>query len=179
VSSKHAIYGLMAEFEDPNALVAAAQRTREDGYSCVDAYSPYPIEELTHALGTPPTKLPLIVLIGGLIGCIGGYGMQYWMSAISYPINVGGKPFHSWPAFIPVTFECTILAAAVSTVLGMLALNGLPQPYHPVFNVPRFALASRNRFFLCIQSIDPKFDLEGTRRFLETLNPREVSTVAD
>ncbi len=180
VSSKNpAIYGLMAEFEDATALVAAAISTREHGYTCVDAYSPYPIEELHHALHTQSTKLPLLVLIGGLFGCGGGFALQYWVSAIAYPVNVGGKPFFSWPAFIPVTFECTILAAALTTVLGMLALNGLPQPYHPVFNVPRFALASRNRFFLCIESVDPKFDLDVTRRFLETLNPREVSTVAD
>jgi len=145
----------------------------------MDGYAPYPIEELHHALGSPTTRLPLVVLIGGLLGCGGGYAMQYWMSAVAYPLNIGGKPLHSWPAFIPVTFECTILAAALSAVLGMLALNGLPQPYHPVFNVPRFALASRNRFFLCIEAADPKFDLEQTRRFLETLNPREVSTVAD
>ncbi len=180
MSSKNpAIYGLLAEFEDPTALVAAAQQAREAGYTSLDAYSPYPIEELHHVLHEAPTKLPLLVLIGGLFGCGGGYALQYWVSAIAYPINVGGKPFHSWPAFIPVTFECTILAAALTAVLGMLALNGLPQPYHPVFNVPRFALASRNRFFLCIEAADPKFDLEETRRFLETLNPREVSTVAD
>jgi hypothetical protein len=119
------------------------------------------------------------VFIGGLVGCIGGYSLEYWVSVIAYPLNIGGKPFHSWPAFIPVTFECTILVAALSAVLGMLALNGLPQPYHPVFNVPRFALASRNRFFLCIESADPKFHVEHTRQFLETLEPREVTTVAD
>ena len=174
-----AIYGLLAEFEDPTTLVAAATRTREAGYTCTDAYSPYPIEELHHALHTQSTKLPALVLLGGTLGCLGGFGLQYWISAVAYPVNVGGKPFVSWPAFIPVTFECTILAAALTTVLGMLALNGLPQPYHPVFNVPRFALASRNRFFLCIESSDPKFDLEETRKFLDTLNPREVTTVAD
>ena len=179
MATRSSIYGLMAEFDDPGALVTAAQRARQDGYSCMDGYAPYPIEELHHALGSPTTRLPLVVLIGGLLGCGGGYAMQYWMSAVAYPLNIGGKPLHSWPAFIPVTFECTILAAALSAVLGMLALNGLPQPYHPVFNVPRFALASRNRFFLCIEAADPKFDLEQTRRFLETLNPREVSTVAD
>ena len=119
------------------------------------------------------------MLIGGFIGCIGGYALQYWVSAIAYPINVGGKPLHSWPAFIPVTFECTILAAALSAVLGMLALNGLPMPYHPVFNVPRFALASRNRFFLVIEARDAKFDFDKTRQFLESLKPREVSTVED
>ena len=173
------VYGLMAEFEDPNELVAAAHRAYHEGYRRMDAYSPFPIEELHEALALPHTRLPLIVLIGGLVGCIGGYALQYWASVIAYPVNIGGKPLHSWPAFIPVTFECTILVAALSCVLGMLALNGLPQPYHPVFNVPRFALASRNRFFLCIESRDPKFDVEATRHFLETLDPREVTTVAD
>jgi len=174
-----ATYGLLAEFDDPTSLVAAASRSREAGYRCMDAYSPFPIVELHHALGSPQSRLPLIVLIGGLVGCLGGYALQYWAAAIAYPLNVAGKPLHSWPAFIPVTFECTILGAALSAVLGMLALNGLPMPYHPVFNVPRFALASRNRFFLCIEAKDPKFDVEDTRRFLETLNPLEVTTVAD
>jgi hypothetical protein len=174
-----AIYGLMAEFDDAASLVAAAERARREGYVHMDAYSPFPIEELHHAIGMHHTRLPLIVLIGGLVGCIGGFLLQYWVSAVAYPVNVGGKPLVSWPAFIPVTFECTILGAALSAVLGMLALNGLPQPYHPVFNVPRFALASRNRFFLCIEARDPKFQIEDTRRFLETLSPREVTTVAD
>ena len=173
------IYGLMAEFEDPTSLVTATERAHREGYRRMDAYSPFPIEELHHALGSKPSRLPLIVLIGGLVGCIGGYTLEYWSSVIAYPLNIGGKPLHSWPAFIPVTFECTILAAALSCVLGMLALNGLPMPYHPVFSVPRFALASRNRFFLCIEAKDPKFELEATRRFLESLEPREVSTVAD
>jgi hypothetical protein len=174
-----AIHGLMAEFDDPSSLVAATERAHREGYRCMDAYSPFPIEELHEALGAGHTRLPLIVLVGGLCGCIGGYALQYWSSVMAYPLNIGGKPLHSWPAFIPVTFECTILVAALSAVLGMLALNGLPQPYHPVFNVPRFALASRNRFFLCIESVDAKFDLEQTRDFLMTLGPREVSTVAD
>jgi hypothetical protein len=169
----------MAEFDDPTSLVAATQRAHDAGYRSMDAYSPFPIEELHEALGSPHTRLPLVVLIGGLCGCAAGYALQYWSSVVAYPLNIGGKPLHSWPAFIPVTFECTILGAALSCVLGMLALNGLPMPYHPVFNVPRFALASRNRFFLCIEAKDPKFDLEATRRFLQTLGPREVSTVAD
>ena len=178
-SHKSHLYGLMAEFEDPNALVSAVQQARLEGYRRMDAYSPFPIEELHEALGLPPTRLPLIVLIGGVVGAIAGYALQYWVSVIENPVNVGGKPLHSWPAFIPITFETTILVAALSAVLGMLALNGLPMPYHPVFNVSRFALASRNRFFLCIEARDPRFDLETTRHFLQTLNPREVSTVAD
>jgi hypothetical protein len=173
------VYGLMAEFEDPNQLVAAAHRAREAGYRRMDAYSPLPIEELHEAIGFEHTKLPLIVLIGGIVGCLSGFLLQLWVSATAYPINIAGKPFNSWPAFIPVTFECTILGAALAAVFGMLALNGLPQPYHPVFNVARFALASRNRFFLCIEARDKQFDLAGTRRFLETLEPREVTVVAD
>jgi Protein of unknown function (DUF3341) len=174
-----AIYGLMAEFEDPNHLVAAAHRAYHEGYRAMDAYSPMPIEELPDAIGFRHTRLPLIVLIGGIVGCVGGFLLQWWAASVAYPLNIGGKPYNSWPMFIPITFECTILGAALAAVLGMLALNGLPQPYHPVFNVARFALASRNRFFLCIEARDPKFDLHGTRAFLETLGPREVSTVAD
>src|SRR5260370_15197008 len=173
------VYGLMAEFDDRAALVAATNRAHDEGYRRMDAYSPFPIEKLHEALGSPRSRLPLIVLLGGLFGCIGGYLLQYRVSVIAYPVNVGGKPFHSWPAFIPVTFECTILAAALAAVLGMLALNGLPMPYHPVFNVQRFALASRNRFFLVIEAKDAKFELDETRRFLKALNPREVTIVAN
>jgi len=172
------IYGLMAEFDDPKQLVLAAESAHKAGYRRMDAYSPMPIEELNDALGSQHSRLPLIVFLGGLIGCIGGFLIQYWTMAVAYPLNVGGRPFNSWPAFIPVTFECTILGAALSAVFGMLALNGLPMPYHPVFNVERFALASRNRFFLCIESRDRKFDLEDTREFLKSLKPREVSDVA-
>ena len=178
-SGSSPVHGLMAEFENPNALVAAAYRAHAEGYRRMDAYTPFPIEELHEALGSHHTRLPLIVLLGGVVGCIGGYLLQYWTNAVDYPVNVAGKPFNAWPMFIPVTFECTILGAAFAAVLGMLALNGLPMPYHPVFNVPRFALASRNRFFLCIEARDPKFDLANTRGFLESLGPREVTTVAD
>ena len=178
-STPVSVYGLMAEFDDPNQLVAAAHRAREAGYRRLDAYSPLPIEELHEAIGFHDKTLPLIVLVGGVIGGLAGYLLQFWVSTIAYPLNVGGRPLHSWPAFIPVTFECTILGAALATVLGMLALNGLPQPYHPVFNVARFALASRNRFFLCIEARDRRFDLAETRRFLEALEPREVTVVAD
>jgi hypothetical protein len=172
------IYGLMAEFETPTALVAAARAAREKGYRKLDAYSPFPIEELTDALHLHHNKLPLIVLLGGIIGGLAGYLLQYYVTVVYFPINIAGRPLHSWPSYIIITFETTILFAAISAVLGMLALCGLPMPYHPTFNVPRFALASRNRFFLCIESRDPLFDRASTIQFLETLEPREVSEVA-
>src|SRR5258708_39210196 len=168
------LYGLVAEFDDPTALVGAARKAREGGYRRLDAYSPFPVEELTEALGMRHTKLPLLILLGGIVGCLGGYYMQYYAAVISYPINVGGRPLHSSPMFIPVTFELTILLAALTAVLGMLALNGLPMPYHPLFNVPCFALASRDRFFLCIQSRDPLFDEERTKLFLAGLTAHPV-----
>lgn len=163
------IYGLMAEFHTPEDLLGAVRRTREEGYRKMDAYTPLPVEGLAEALGVHHSELPLIVLIGGMVGAVGGYLLQYYVSAVAYPLNIGGRAYHSWPAFIPVTFETTILVAALSAVLGMLALNGLPMPYHPVFNVPNFALASRDRFFLCVDATDPKFDREKTRQFLESL----------
>lgn len=168
------IYGVMAEFESPTSLVNAARSAREQGYRKLDAYSPFPIEELSDALHLPKNRLPLIVLIGGLLGGIGGYLLQYYVTVIYFPINVAGRPLHSWPAYIVITFEMTILVAAFACVLGLLAFCGLPMPYHPVFNSPRFAMASRNRFFLCIESADPLFDHVRTSEFLETLGPREV-----
>jgi len=173
------LYGVMAEFESPTALVAATRAAREKGYRKLDAYSPFPIEELTEALHLHHNKLPLLVLCGGILGGLCGYLLQYYVTVIYYPINVGGRPLHSWPAYIVITFEMTILFAALTAVLGLLGLCGLPQPYHPTFNVPRFALASRNRFFLCIESTDPMFNYQRTTEFLETLEPREVSEVAE
>jgi len=152
------IYGLMAEFEDVQHLIEAARRTREAGYRHYDAYTPIPVEELAEVMHAHDNRLSWLVLAGGIIGLIAGYGLEYWTSVIDYPINVGGRPPHSWPAFIPPAFETTILGAALFCVLGMLALNGLPMPYHPVFNVPRFALSSRDRFFLCIEATDPIFE---------------------
>ena len=172
------IYGVMAEFDSPTALVNAARAAREKGYRKLDAYSPFPVEELSDALHLHKNRLPLIVLAGGILGGLAGYLLQYYVTVIYFPINVAGRPLHSWPAYIVITFETTILLAAISAVLGLLALCGLPMFYHPVFNVPRFALASRNRFFLCIEAADPRFDREATRRFLEGLKPREVSEVA-
>ena len=171
------IYGLVAEFLSPADLVAAAHRARDAGYKRMDGYAPFPIEELPHALGQPHTRLGWLVLAGGVLGCFGGFFLQYYAAVIDYPVNIGGRPLNSWPAFIPVTFECTILGAALMAVFGMLGLNGLPQPYHPLFNLPRFELATRNRFFLCIESSDPKFDREKTREFLQSLSPRDVSEV--
>ena len=171
------IYGLMAEFDNPTALVNAARAAREMGFRKLDAYSPFPIEELSEALHLHKNKLPLIVLIGGICGGLTGYLLQYYVTVWNFPINIGGRPLHSWPSYIVITFELTILFAAISSVLGLLALCGLPMPYHPTFNVPRFALASRNRFFLCIESTDPLFDHGRTVEFLESLEPREVSEV--
>ena len=171
------VYGIMAEFDSAQALVDAAHHTHEAGYVKIDAYSPFPVEGLAEAMGFHKNRVPLVVLIGGLIGGLSGYAMQYWISAVSYPINVGGKPYHSWPAFIVVTFEMTILFAGISAVFGMLALNGLPMPYHPVFNVPRFALATKDRFFLIVFSTDPKYSPNETRRFLESMSPRSISEV--
>jgi len=171
------IYGLMAEFATPEQLLHAAHQTHDAGYRRIDAFAPFPIEGLAHAVGFHRTRLPLLVLLAGMAGAASGFGLQYYAAVISYPVNVGGRPLNSWPAFVPVTFEVTILFAAAAAVFGMLALNGLPTPYHPVFNVPRFALASRDRFFLCITARDAMFDLELTRRFLLTLNPREVTEI--
>jgi hypothetical protein len=173
------LHGLMAEFDHLGELVHAARATREAGFRCFDAYTPIPSEELTEAMDLHQNRLPLVVLLGGIVGGTGGFALQWWTSVIDYPINVGGRPLFSWPAFIPPTFECAVLGAALAVVLGMLALNGLPMPYHPVFNVPRFALSTRNRFFLCIEARDPKFDRDETRRFLERFGPREVSDVQD
>jgi len=161
------IYGLMAEFDSPETLLAAARRAFAEGFRKIDAYSPFPIDGLAEALGFHRTRVPLVVLIGGIIGCFGGFFLQYWVAVIDYPINVGGRPLNSWPSFIPVTFELTILLAALSAFFAVLALNGLPMPYHPVFNVDRFELASRSRFFLCIEAADPRFDGESTRKFFE------------
>jgi hypothetical protein len=172
-----ALYGLMAEFDGPGDLLEAARRAHEEGYRRMDAYSPFPVHGLAEAIGFRRTRLPLLVLLGGIAGGIGGYYLQYWIHVIDYPLNIGGRPLHSWPAFIPVTFELIILVAALAAVLGMLALNGLPMPYHPVFNVPAFELASRNRFFLCIEAADPKFDVDETRRFLQGLKPHGVYEV--
>jgi hypothetical protein len=172
------LHGLMAEFETPTGLVEAATKARLAGYRRLDAYSPIPIDELNEALDLRRTRLPLLVLIGGILGGAGGFTLQAWASAIAYPLNVGGRPLISWPQFIPVTFETTVLGAALTAFFGMWALNKLPQPYHPVFNVEAFTRASTDRFFLVIEATDPRFERTATRQFLQNLHPLGVSDVA-
>jgi Alternative complex III, ActD subunit len=172
-----ALYGVMAEFANPSDLVAAARAAYEAGYRRINGYSPFPIEELWEAIGFHRTALPIIVFIGGLLGATGGFLMQYYLAVIDYPLNVGGKPLDSWPAFIPITFECTILVAALSAVFGMLALNKLPQPYHPVFNAPNFALATRDSFFLVIEASDRKYQHDEVVSLLKRLGPVDITDV--
>jgi hypothetical protein len=172
------LHGIMAEFTTPTALVEATNRARLRGFRQMDAYSPIPIEELNDALGLRRTRLPRLVLLGGILGGTAGFGLEYWASVIAYPMNIGARPYNSWPHFIPVTFELTVLGAALTCFVGMWALNKLPQPYHPVFNVPAFDRASSDRFFLCIEATDPRFEAHETRAFLESLHPVGVSDVA-
>ncbi|HXC48652.1 MAG TPA: DUF3341 domain-containing protein [Candidatus Sulfotelmatobacter sp.] len=173
------LFGVMGEFSTPEDLLAATKRAREAGYKHVEAYTPFPVEGLSEAVGFKWTAVPLLTLMGGVGGGLTGFGLQYWVAAITYPINIGGRPLNSWPAFIPVTFELTVLGASIFAVFGMLALNKLPQPYHPVFNVERFSQASTDKFFLCIEARDPKFDLVETSKFLQSLHAQHVNEVKD
>src|SRR5215213_495342 len=172
------LYGLMAEFDNPTALVEAAKKTQREGFRKYDAYSPYPIHELFDAMEVQDRRVSLFVLLGGITGCIAGFGLCYWVSVIAYPLNIGGRPFNSWPSFIPVTFEVTILLASLTCVVTLILLNGLPMPYHPVFNVRRFAEhASQDGLFLAIEADDPKFDINKTRAFLQGLGAREINEI--
>jgi hypothetical protein len=172
------LYGLMAEFDDPTSLVQAAKRVHAEGYRRTDAYSPFPIHELFDALDAHDHRVQRNVLLGGIAGMLAGFGLCYWVSVIAYPLNIGGRPFNSWPSFIPVTFELTILFASFAAVLSWILLSGLPLPYHPVFNVPRFAeVGSEKGYFLTIESADPKFDRQRTVDFLKGLGAREINEI--
>jgi hypothetical protein len=175
--SQPRLYGLVAEFSSPETLLAAANRVRKAGYRRIDAFTPFAVHGLAEAIGFHRSRLPLVVLLGGIVGGGGAFFMEWFSATIHYPLNVGGRPLDSWPSFIPVTFELTVLGAALAAVLGMIAMNGLPMPYHPLFNVERFGQASRDRFFLCIEARDSKFDLSATKRFLESLQPMGVYEV--
>jgi hypothetical protein len=172
------LYGIMAEFANPEALLEAARSAHAEGYREMDAYSPMPIEGLADAIGYRSNWVQRIVFVAGVGGATGGFMLCWWITVIAYPHNVAGRPLNSWPAYIPITFEMMVLVACIAAFIGMLALNGLPQPYHPVFNVEEFARASRDRFFLCIEASDPKFNPKETRQFLEQLNPQGVMDVA-
>lgn len=178
MSDERKLYGMIAQFGSAEALLEAVEKARTNGYCKMEAYSPYPIHGLSEALGLRKTRLPYIIFCGGAAGAILGFAMQWSSAAYFYPINVAGRPYFSWEAFVPITFECMILLGSFSAVLGMLGLNGLPQPYHPLFNSEAFSHASRDKFFLCIESVDPKFSIEGTRQFMETLAPEEIDEVA-
>ncbi len=178
MTEQHTPYGLLAEFLTPETLLDATRHAHAAGYRRMDAYSPFPVEGLAEALGSQGTAVPAIVLGGGIVGAAGGFFMQWYATTVDYPLNVGGRPLNSWPMYIPITFELTILGAALAAIVGMLALNRLPQPYHPVFNVDAFARASQDRFFLCVEADDPQFERAATARFLADLGAREVRDVA-
>jgi len=172
------LFGVMAEFTTPDEYVAALRKVRAAGYTKFDGYSPYPIHEATEAMGLQRNPVALMVLIGGITGLLAGFALATWVSMVAYPVNIGGRPLFSWPAFIPPVFETTVLFAALTAVFGTLGICGFPQPYHPVFNVPAFARASTDRFFICVEADDPKFDLQTVKSLLSGLGPQEVSEVA-
>jgi hypothetical protein len=179
VKTRSLLYGFLAEFENPEALKQCIRLAREEGFQKVDAYTPFPVEGLAEELGIHHSIVPTIVFIGGMLGALTGSVMQVYSSVFDYPINIGGRPLNSWPSFVIVTFELTILFAGISSVLGMLAINGLPKPHHPLFNEPRFDRVTQDRFFFCIEATDPKFDRDKTWSFLQSTKPEGVYAVHD
>ena len=177
LSELSGVHGVMAEFLTPEELIRAGKRAYAEGYRRMDAYTPMPVEGLAEAIGFKKNRVALAVLIGGSFGAIGGFTLLEWIACIAYPHNVGGRPLNSWPSWIPITFESMILCSAITSLLCVLLMNGLPHPYHSVFNVPEFARASKDRFFLCIESSDPKFRTEEVLDFLRGLGGSEVSIV--
>ncbi len=166
-----ALYGIVAEFAEPAPLVKAAHAAYRGGYRALDAFTPFPVEGLAEAIGMRRTYVPLITLLGGIAGGVGAYGTQLYSAAVDYPLNVGGRPLHSWPSFVPITFELTVLCAALSAVIGMLALNRLPRPHHPIFETPHFEQRNASHFYLAIEASDPRFDTQEVRRFLAEQAP--------
>ncbi|HEX8833166.1 MAG TPA: DUF3341 domain-containing protein [Abditibacteriaceae bacterium] len=177
IAKESPVYGMMAEFDTPEAMMDACVAAREAGYTKIDGFSPFPVEGLSTALNERDSRVPYLTLFGGIMGFCTGYGMQYITGVVTYPINIGGRPLHSWPTFGPPTFELTVLFACITGIVSMIVLNGLPSLYHPVFNVPGFERASTDRFFLLVESKDAKFDVEGTRQFMQSLNPLSVNEV--
>ena len=173
------LYGVMAEFDTADKMVDAARKAHDAGYTRMDCYSPYPVGDAADAMGYKKSEMGPVMFIGGLLGATGGFLMQYWTGGVNYPINVGGKPFFSWPSFVPITFELMVLTAALSGLFGLLASCGLPQPYHPLFNVPNFDRASCDRFFVCIESVDPKFEANAVRELLSGCQPLAVLEVPE
>ena len=171
------VFGIIAEFATTDDLIAAARKTREAGYKDFDAYSPIPVHGLYEAMGGTRSILAWLVLGAGIVGGLGGFYLQHWISGITYPLNIGGRPYFSWPSFIPVTFECAVLLAGLTSLIAMILLNGLPKLYHPVFNAKNFEKATNDGFFLCIEEVDERFDAAKTRAFLESLNAVDVSEV--
>jgi hypothetical protein len=171
------LYGLVAEFNEPEEILVAAEKAYDAGYRKMDAYSPFPVHGLAEAVGFKDNRLPWLIFFGGLLGAATGIGLEYYTSVMDYPMNVGGRPYFSWPSFIPVTFELTILLSSLTAVVGMIGLNGLPRPYHSIFNAKHFDRASQDKFFLCIEAEDPRFDREETENFLRSFHPALVSEV--
>lgn len=171
------LYGVVAEFDDAEAILTAAQKAKNEGYTRMDAYTPFAVENLDEALGMQPTRLGWVVLVMGITGALVGFFMQLYANASFYPLNIGGKPLNSWPNFVVITFECTVLFSAFTAGLFMLGRNGLPRPYHSIFNTPGFENATRDKFFLCVEARDPKFDAGEVKSFLEGLGPNRVSEV--
>jgi hypothetical protein len=174
----HEIYGVIAEYDTPEQVLSAAKAAHRAGYQKMDAYTPHPVEGLDDALGMQPTRLGFVVLAMGLVGMVTGYFMQWYSMNIFYPLNIGGRPLHDWPTYVVITFELTVLLSAFTAGLFMLARNGLPRPYHPVFNTPGFERATRDGYYLCIESEDPTFDLKRVQSFFQGTTPVSVHEVA-
>jgi hypothetical protein len=176
---KKPMHGMLAEFESEEAILHAAQAVRDAGFNNVEGYTPFAVEGLAELLGCKTTRVAAITFFCGVLGAMLGFGMCWYANVISYPWNIGGRPPNSWPAWIPITFELMVLGASSGAFFGMLALNGFPRPYHPVFNAPQFERASKDRFFLCVEAKDPQYDAERLRQLFQALSPISLSEVPE